>query len=127
MFKKLIKTLNRFQITEQIFDEKELETKLATFLRDNDYQIKTQDRISPEFRNDIVVMINEQKICIELKVYANLSCMKQLDDYLPFYKDGIILLCWKASQNVKIVFDRVKQSIKTPIELIEVRKNNSMI
>jgi hypothetical protein len=127
-FEKLVESLNKFQLTEQIFDERELEKKIVMFLKDHGFNVKTQDRVNSEIRNDIVVTFkNGKKICVELKVKADLGVMKQLDNYLPHYKNGIILMCWKASENTRKVFDKVKGEIKTPIALIEVRKNNPMI
>ena len=53
--------------------------------------------------------------------------MKQLDKYLGYFPAGIMLVCWKASENVRNTIDKVKHDIKIPVELIELRKHQSMI
>ncbi len=125
-FKELVTLLRKFQIKKSLYDERDLEDQVFQFLDKNDINVIRQ-KTSEVGRIDIAVEINQRIICLELKVNANLSAMEQMDRYTQKYRDGIILLCWKASKNVKIVFNNVKDQINLPIELIEVIKNQGVV
>ena len=124
-FNDLVTFISKFQVQEAIINEKELETKLSEYLRTN-YTIHRQSRIK-KYRNDITVDFGDSKICLELKVTAGITCCKQIDNYIPFFKSGIIIVCWKATSNLKETLALVKSKIKQPIELIEIRRNQSLI
>ena len=117
--------MKRFQLKKQLIDERELEDVLALYLRKNEYKTIRQERMIVG-RTDLVVEIKQIKICIELKVYATLMAMEQLDRYLPKYPGGLVLMCWKASKNVEQVFKNVKAQINVPIELIQIYKNHGL-
>lgn len=125
-FDGLVTLLRKFQIKKSLYDERDLEEQVFQFLDKNDIKVIRQ-KVSEVGRIDIAVEINQRMICLELKVNANLSAMEQMDRYTQKYRDGIILLCWKASKNVKIVFKNVKDQINLPIELIEVIKNQGVV
>ncbi len=125
-FNELVTLLRKFQIKKSLYDERDLEEQVFQFLDKNDINVIRQ-KTSEVGRIDIAVEINQRIICLELKVNANLSAMEQMDRYTQKYRDGIILLCWKASKNVKIVFNNVKDQINLPIELIEVIKNQGVV
>ncbi len=125
-FNELVTLLRKFQIKKSLYDERDLEDQIFQFLVKNDVQVLRQ-KVSKVGRIDIAVEINHRIICLELKVNANLSAMEQMDRYTEKYRDGIILVCWKASKNVKIVFNNVKDQINLPIELIEVIKNQGVV
>lgn len=127
-FQKLVQVIKEFQVKEEIFNESELESNLSYFLKSRGYSIKQQGILDSGVRTDICVGFNDgKKICLELKVVAGMGCMKQLDKYLGYFPAGIMLVCWKASENVRNTIDKVKHDIKIPVELIELRKHQSMI
>lgn len=125
-FNKLVKLLTKFQLELEPVSEKEIEINLLNYLQKNKITTKRQEK-NTKFRNDLVVIMGKKRYCIELKVVADVSVAKQLDDYLPFFKDGIVLVCYKASKLLRQIFTDVQQKINTPIQLIEIRKNQDII
>lgn len=125
-FNNLVTDLKRFQIKQDIFSERELESEIESYLKSKNYSISRQ-KVIPKVRNDLVVEINSKKICLELKVNADISCTKQLDSYLGYFNDGIILVCWRSSKNLHQVFENVRKSIKIPVELIQIRRYQSIV
>ena len=124
-FTQLVSFISKFQVQEEIINEKELETKLTKYLKTR-YTVHRQNRIA-EYRNDLVIDFGNSKICLELKVTAGITCCKQIDNYIPFFKSGIIIVCWNATSNLKETLSLVKSKIKQPIEIIEIRKSQSII
>lgn len=124
-FNSLVKLLREFQIKKQLFDERDLEDQLFQFLQQKDIKVVRQ-KASEVGRIDMLVDMNKKIICLELKVNANMSVMEQMDRYTQKYRDGVILVCWKASINTKTVFEIVKKQINLPIEIIEVIKNQGV-
>lgn len=125
-FNRLVLELKNFQIQQDILSERELEESIESYLISKNYSILRQ-KVMPKVRNDLVVEVNSRKICLELKVNANISCTKQLDSYLGYFNDGIILVCWRSSKNLHQVFENVKKSIKIPVELIQIRRYQSIV
>lgn len=109
-----------------MYDEKELETKLILYLSSKGYEITRQFTIN-DSRNDIVILTNGKKICLELKVNANRSVDEQVDRYLQYYNDGVIVVCWRASKNIKKIFESLEGKIKIPIALVEIYRNQSIV
>lgn len=127
-FETICQLIEQFHINKTIITENELEINLTNYLRQNNLKVTTQQRVNSTTRNDIVVKLNGKTMCIELKKTADLSCMKQLDKYLDFYNDGLILVCWKASENVRRVFQRVQSLyISIPTKLIELREYQTIV
>jgi len=124
-FNELIQVLKNFQIKKGLYDERDLEDQLCTYLDCKDMKVVRQ-KSSEVGRTDIIIEMKNSVICLELKVNANLSVMEQMDRYTQKYRDGVILVCWKASKNVKTVFSEVKKQINIPIEIIEVIKNQGV-
>ena len=124
-FNDLVSFISKFQVQEAIINERELETKLSEYLRTK-YTVHRQSRIAG-YRNDLIVDFGDSKICLELKVIAGITCCKQIDNYIPFFKSGIIIVCWKATSNLKETLTLVKSKIRQPIEIIEIRENQSLV
>ena len=124
-FEKLILLLKDFQIKRELFDERDLEDQLFEFLDQRDIKVVRQ-KASEVGRTDLIVEMESSVICIELKLNANLSVMEQMDRYTQKYRDGVILVCWKASKNVKTVFTTVKKQINVPVHIVEVIKNQGV-
>lgn len=123
----LVSVLKDFQINEPIFSESTLEQKLQAYLMAKDIHVSRQEAVKGIGRNDLVIILDNKKICIELKINTNASVVNQLDRYLEYYNDGVILVCWKSSKTLRTIFQRVKSQIKTPLELIEIKKNQMIV
>lgn len=129
-FDKLVRIIKNFPVNETIRDERELEANLEKYLKDvfltSSFELERQ-KITGNVRNDLVVIAGNKKFCIELKKFTDVSVASQIDRYLPLYKDGVILVCWKCSQTLRDVFNDVKKQIRIPIEVIELRKYQAII
>lgn len=125
-YENLKKAIGLYQVQHQIHNENDLEIGLLEHLKRKGYTVERQKRIRG-YRNDLVVTVNGKQICLELKVVAGIGCCRQIDNYIPIYKDGIIIVCWKSSSNLKSTVDLVKSKISQPIDIIEIRKGQSMV
>lgn len=126
-FLKLVALLKKFQVEEQIISEKDLENKLHDYIKGSLFGVERQKPITKNIRNDLICTIEGKTFCIEIKKNADLFCVQQLDRYLPYYKDGLILVCWKASTSLKEVFKSVESQINIPVALVEIRRNQCFI
>ena len=126
-FDYLVNILKEFQLDQTLFSELDLENKLECYLLDHKIQVVRQKIIDRKNRTDLICILDGHKICVELKQNADISCVQQLDRYLPKFPDGIILVCWKCSANLREVFNDVKAQIKIPVELIELRKYQCLV
>jgi hypothetical protein len=124
-FAQLFSILNGFKVTKVPFNERELETKLMTYLASRGISAERQ-RTSRLGRYDVVVRLGKKKVCIELKKHGTTSCVEQLDRYARDF-DGLILLCYKATAPLRTVFEQGKASAKIPIALVEVRRNCDLV
>ena len=124
-FNTLVKFISKFQVLQPIINEMELETTLSEYLRTN-YTVHRQSRIAG-YRNDLIVDFGDEKICLELKVIAGITYCKQIDNYIPYFKSGIIIVCWKATSNLKETLKLVQSKISQPIQIIELRNNQSLV
>jgi len=127
-FSELVTALKSFQVNDNIFSEAELESEIKQFLIEKNYKIEQQQRLKGIGRNDLVITTeNGKKICIELKINANAGVVEQIDNYLQYYDNGLILLCWHSSKTLKTIFSNVKKQIKIPLEIIEIKKNQMIV
>lgn len=126
-FEYLVKIIKEFQLDQTLLSERDLENKLEQYLQDHNIEVERQKVLDHRRRTDLICMVEGHKICLELKHVADLSCVQQLDRYLPNFPNGIILVCWKCSASLRQVFVDVKQQIKVPIELIELRKYQCLV
>lgn len=118
-FAELLTTLKGFCVTTLPCKEAEIEEKLLRFLIHKGFRPKNQ--VSRKLgRCDLLV----NDVAIELKFYATKQCAEQLDRYAAETScKGLILMCWKASEPVRELFEEVKKTAKIPVALIEIRKN----
>lgn len=75
-------------------------------------------------RTDIVVTSRRERIVFEIKRVARTDCFEQLDRYSAV-ADGLIIVCWRATDDFKRVFKTAQHHI--PIALIELKRNAPMI
>jgi hypothetical protein len=120
-FEDLITVLKKFRLICAPCRESEIETALIMFLNAHKIPAKRQFTI-PSGRLDIMV----GSYIIEVKMTGSKSIAGQLDKYSG-YCEGLIVVCWKASQPLKAIFAVEKQTAKIPVELIEVRNACGMI
>ena len=125
-FETLTSSLRNFRLSVMPLHEKNIELKLGEFLRKKKGFEVEEQKSSRLGRYDIVVKIAGKRYCLELKKIAYTSCAEQLDRYARDF-DGLFLVCWKASRNLKAVFGIGKKRASIPIELIEIRSNCEMI
>ena len=124
-FKTLASSLRNFRFAVMPLHEKNIELNLIEFLRKKGFDVEEQ-KSSRLGRYDIVVKIAGKRYCLELKKIADTSCAEQLDRYARDF-DGLFLVCWKATRNLKVVFEIGKKRASIPIELIEIRRNCGMV
>lgn len=126
-FENLVKELNNFQIYKAPFREKEIHDNLLLYMTEKGFKLEDELKSSGN-RYDIVVHDGQHsRICIELKKVATCSCLEQLDRYSRDFDGGIILMCYRATPGLRMVFEKAKDSAKIPIALIEIRKNLGMV
>jgi hypothetical protein len=124
-FEDVVSILKRFRMNHHPVNESEIERGVLVYL--SKFSIATTEQeISRLGRYDVTIKQGAAKYCIELKKYANKSCVEQIDRY-SIESDGIILLCWKASTSIKGIFSMAKPRCEIPIELIEIRNNCEMV
>lgn len=120
LFRFLIETLGRFNPDEPLITEALLEAKLKDYLKPI---VTTTSQVSKkENRYDLVCRLNDELVCIELKIKAESSDFAQFDRYLKEFRDGLIIVCWQATFSVREVFAAVKEQSPIPIEMVELSK-----
>ena len=124
-FSKVLKLLHDFRLDEPFALESEIEKRLAKFLTDRNILHGTQ-RSTKTKRYDVVCYDGKSTICIEIKIKAESSNLRQFDRYLPD-ADGFIVLCWMATKPVREIFRDVKAQSPIPVALIELSKKHSII
>jgi hypothetical protein len=120
-FENLVRILKQFKLNCAPSRESEIEFALVSFLKSRGFSVKQQICI-PNGRLDVVV----DNYIIEVKLNGTKGIVEQLDKYSG-YCDGLIVVCWKASQPLKMIFAAEKKSSKIPVELVEVRSACGMI
>lgn len=121
LFDSLVETINKFAPLEPIIKEKQLEDKLLDYLKKQGFTVKPQVSQKQD-RYDLICNQGIEKVCLELKIKTSPADIKQFDRYLFKFKDGMIIVCWQASLNLKELYRNVKKQSPIPIELIEVAK-----
>lgn len=105
--------------------ESQLEEKLKKHLEKHSFYV-TRQKVEKENRYDLICSTENQLVCIELKIRADISDLNQFDRYLRNFKDGFIVVCWQASFSVKDIFSQVTEQSPTPVALIELSKRYSL-
>ena len=101
--------------------ESDIEIALENFLKSHGLPVKRQFQIQ-NGRLDLVV----DSIIIEVKKVGQKSIAEQLDKYSG-HCNGLIVVCWRATGPLKMIFAVEKKTSKIPVELIEVRRSCGMI
>lgn len=121
LFSKLIKSINSFVPNDPIVKEDELETKLRSHLENDGFTVSRQVRKN-ENRYDLICREGNSQVCIEMKLKAEISDIRQFDRYLINFKDGFIVVCWSATFSVRDIFNNVIDQSPIPVSLIELSK-----
>lgn len=125
-FDELIYDLKLFQIKRKLIDENELESLLESYLKQKGW-ILARQKIIDVGRNDLVVERNSKKICLELKLETNMSIVGQIGKYVSRYDDGVIIVCWKASKELRDFIKKMNVSQKwPPLEVIQIIQNQGV-
>lgn len=114
-FLNLVQILKQFRLNYTPSKESEIEISLEAFLKSHDLPIKRQFTIKTG-RLDILV----DKYIIEVKLIGKKSIADQLDKYSG-HCEGLIVVCWKATDPLRAIFIVEKKTAKIPVELIEIR------
>lgn len=120
-FPDLVTMLLQFRMNCAPCRESEIESALEIFLSSRDIPVRRQKGI-PNGRLDIVV----GNYIIEVKMTGQKNIVDQLDRYSR-YCDGLIVVCWKATKPLRMIFTAEKKTAKIPVELIEVRVACGMV
>lgn len=83
-----------------------------------------QEFVAAQNRFDLLLVKDGVKIVIEIKRLATIGCLEQLDRYSVF-ANGLIVVCWKATDAFKKAFESAKHSI--PIALIQLKQRAPML
>ena len=114
-FNDLVLALNEFKLPCAPSRESEIELRLVLFLESRKFPVKEQISFKTG-RLDVVV----GPYIIEVKKLAGKGIVEQLDRYSGLC-EGLIVVCWRASDPLKLIFAMEKTSARIPVELIEVR------
>jgi hypothetical protein len=120
-FPDLVDMLRQFRMSCAPSREGEIESALEMFLKSHGVIMQRQVIIRSG-RPDIIV----GNCIIEIKLVGQKNIAMQLDKYSG-YCDGLIVVCWKATDPLKLLFIAEKKTAKIPVELVEVRRACGMI
>lgn len=120
-FDNIVNILKTFKMNCTPYRESEIESELEKFLKSNGVSVKRQIYIKTG-RTDLMV----DNIIIEVKIIAQKNISDQLDKYSGCC-EGLIVVCWKATSSLRMIFGSEKKTAKIPISLIEIRKACEMI
>lgn len=120
-FVQLVAEIKKFRLTCAPFNEAEIELGLERFLQSRHYPVHRQVT-NKKGRFDLKV----GKLVIEVKDVGHIDIAEQLDRYSAVCS-GLVVVCWKATKNLKRLFASVKAQTDFPIELIEVYKNSELV
>lgn len=126
LFNQLVETINNFTPDEPITLESKLENRLRLHLQKESFNV-SQQVVKRRNRYDLLCRLDNEVVCIEMKLRTTVTDLQQFDKYLPKFKDGLIVVCWQASFTVKDVFKNVKKQSPIPVELIELSQKYSLV
>ncbi|MFA5378052.1 MAG: hypothetical protein WC455_20035 [Dehalococcoidia bacterium] len=120
-FFNLVNLLKQFRMNCTPARESDIESALVLFLKFHNYPVKRQLVI----RGGRLDLMAGQYI-IEVKMIAQKNIADQLDRYSG-HCDGLIVVCWKATDPLRSLFAAEQKTALIPVELIEVRNACGMI
>lgn len=129
-FERIVKILNEFESPggRSFRTENDLELMVSAHLQThgiNNTRQKVDTRKGDRY--DIICRCNSGKdVCIELKKKAVTNDTRQLDRYHRKYPGGLIVVCWRAVEAFREVFEQVKEQSPTPVALVEVSRRYSI-
>ena len=126
LFSKLIQSINDFVPDDPFQLEVELEKSLETHLLKDGFALSRQKSVKGD-RYDLVCRSGNEVVCLEIKLRADISDIKQFDKYLPKFKDGFIVVCWQSSFSVRNIFQQVIDQSPIPTTLIELSKRYNLV
>ncbi len=127
LFQDLLIAIDGFIPSKPMILESLLEIELRTYLESKRRGFNISRQVTKkEDRYDLLCRRNNELVCIELKLRANISDLKQFDRYLPKFRDGLIVFCWQATASVREIFSNVTQQSPIPVTLIELSKKYSL-
>ena len=126
LFSKLIKSINGFVPDDPFQLEVELEKSLESYLLKDGFILSRQKSTKGD-RYDLVCRSGNEVVCLEIKLHADISDIKQFDKYLPKFKDGFIVVCWQSSFSVRNIFQQVIDQSPIPTTLIELSKRYNLV
>ncbi len=118
LFSRIVNSINEFLPDKAIVKESELERLLRIHLEKDGFNVSRQVT-NEENRHDLLCRERNTVVCLELKLRADVSNIKQFDRYLPKFKDGFIVVCWQASFSVTDIFKKVIDQSPIPVALIQ--------
>ncbi len=125
LFSSLVKSINEFLPDDPMVTESQLEEKLKTHLESNGFIVFRQVTKRKD-RYDLICRERNEVVCMELKIYADISDIEQFDRYLKKFKGGFIVVCWRASFSMQDIFKQVTDQSPIPVQLIELSKKYSL-
>ncbi len=126
LFSKLVQSINNFVPDLPFLIEQELEKSLESYLVKNGFALSRQKSVKKD-RYDLVCRSGNEVVCLEIKLHADISDIKQFDKYLPKFKDGFIVVCWQSSFSVRNIFQEVIDQSPIPTTLIELAKKYNLV
>ena len=118
LFSRIVNSINEFLPEKAIVKESELERLLRIHLEKDGFNVSRQVT-NEENRYDLLCRERNIVVCLELKLRADVSNIKQFDRYLTKFKDGFIVVCWQASFSVTDIFKKVIDQSPIPVALIQ--------
>lgn len=125
LFKDLLTALDDFIPSRPMILESHLEKELNEHLTKKGFTITSQVSKKKD-RYDLLCRRVNELVCLELKLRANISDLRQFDRYLPKFRDGLIVFCWQSSASVREIFSNVSKQSPIPVALIELSKKYSL-
>jgi hypothetical protein len=114
-FLNLVRVLRLFRLNYAPSRESEIEMALEIFLKSHNIPVNRQVTIH-KGRLDLVI----DRYIIEVKLVGKKNIADQLDRYSG-HCEGLIVVCWKATDPLRAIFVVERSSSKIPVELIEIR------
>jgi len=125
-FHDILSALSHLTLESSPKREAEIHRTVLRFLTDcriDSWQIQ-KEFVAAQNRFDLLLVRDGMKIVVEIKRLAGLGCLEQLDRYSVF-ANGLIVVCWKATDAFKKAFESAKHSI--PIALIQLKQRAPML
>lgn len=125
LFSEIVTALESFVPKDPMVTEATLESAIELHLLKNNFVITRQ--VSQENdRYDLLCRRDNEVVCIEVKLRADTTDIRQFDKYLKKFKDGFIIICWQASFSIKEITEHVIQQSPFPLALIELAKRYNL-